>query len=92
MEESRGCVCKHSISCYLFMCTAIFVVVTYLDQDGLYCSEVSVMDVVDNPTEFCTISGNESIQSSVLCLYMEYLQYLLIFFCKVTSFLHVKQE
>ena len=37
--------------------TAILFLIPYIDRNGLLCSSVSVIDSVNNPTLFCTISG-----------------------------------
>ncbi len=38
--------------------TAIVALVNYIDQDGLFCTEETVVQVyTSNPSPFCTISG-----------------------------------
>jgi hypothetical protein len=37
---------------------ALFVIVTYIERGGLYCGgSKSVIDAVQNPTAFCTATG-----------------------------------
>lgn len=36
---------------------ALLVIITACDRNGLYCSSVSLLNTLDNPTTFCTLTG-----------------------------------
>ncbi|XP_019860902.1 PREDICTED: uncharacterized protein LOC109589233 [Amphimedon queenslandica] len=35
----------------------ILLIITAIDRDGLYCSSVSLLETLENPTSFCKFSG-----------------------------------
>ena len=57
MEYYHNTVWGYSLTFIFFITAAIFVVVTYIDRGELYCGEIGVNDAFQNPTSFCTASG-----------------------------------
>ena len=49
------------ILCSLYTCTSmaivIVLIITAIDRYGLYCSSVSLLETLENPTPFCKFSG-----------------------------------
>ena len=42
---------------FLPLYTAILVIIISIDRNGLLCSSTSLIDSLNNPTPFCTLSG-----------------------------------
>ena len=42
------------------ICLALIVVILAIDRNKLMCSSISLLDTLNNPTPYCTISGSYS--------------------------------
>ena len=44
----------------------IFLLIGYMDRDGLFCSSPNTLESLDNPSIFCTITGRLAMNSLIL--------------------------
>ena len=46
----------------------IVLIITAIDRNGLYCSSVSLLETLENPTPFCKFSGETHSRVTIKCI------------------------
>ena len=46
----------------------IVLIITAIDRYGLYCSSVSLLETLENPTPFCKFSGKTQSRATIKCI------------------------